>query len=268
MRCLKRAYKNWVLIATARFNFYSRLVLSNNYISFEVLRKAVVTYYNKTTTWSIWAIFARKRFYTSFPELSTVCVLLFFFPECWLLTCIKARIYVRHCARCRAKWLNFLCNIACNDVNWTWILQPIKLHLEESRTSHVFMSSFMSRKVFCGTKNSCGCSLEERIPLLTSAKVSIAVSSNCVWFLDIIFSVVIVAFVVVVLILNTRGGAHVARIVHYFFLPPFDSKIPFSFHLLCIADYLTLFRGDKSDAKLLREKLQPVACTPNKTCCT
>ena len=126
----------------------------------------------------------------------------------------------------------------------------------------------MSRKVFCGTKNSCGCSLEERIPLLTSAKVSIAVSSNCVWFLDIIFSVVIVAFVDVVLILNTRGGAHVARIVHYFFLPPFDSKIPFSFHLLCIADYLTLFRGDKSDAKLLREKLQPVACTPNKTCCT
>ena len=47
MRCLKRAYKNWVLIATARFNFYSRLEPSNNYILFEVLRKAVVTY-NKT----------------------------------------------------------------------------------------------------------------------------------------------------------------------------------------------------------------------------
>ena len=50
MRCLKRAYKNWVLIATTRLNFYSRLVPSNNYISLEVLRKAVVTYYNKTTT--------------------------------------------------------------------------------------------------------------------------------------------------------------------------------------------------------------------------
>ena len=60
-----------------------------------------------------------------------------------------------------------------------------------------------------GQQNSFGCSTEERIPLLTSAKVSIAVSSNCVWFLDIIFSVVIVAFVVGVLILNTRGGAHV-----------------------------------------------------------
>ena len=99
------------------------------------------------------------------------------------------------------------------------------------------------------------------MPLLTSAKVSIAVSSNCVWFLDIIFSVVIVAFVVVVLILNTRGGAHVARIVHYFFLPPFDSKFPF--HFTCCA-----LLQCKSDAKLLREKLQPVACTSNKTSCT
>ena len=163
-----------------------------------------------------------------------------FFPECWLLTCVKARIYVRHCARWRAKCLNFFCNIACNDVNWNRILQPIKLHLEESRTCscrHLCLEKFSA-----GQQNSCGCSPEGRIPLLTSTKVSIAVSSNCVWFLEIIFAVVIVAFVVVVLILNTRGGAHVARIVHYFFLLPFDST-PFSFHLLRIADYLILFRG-------------------------
>ena len=139
------------------------------------------------------------------------------------------------------------------------------MHLEESRTCscrHLCLEKFSA-----GQQNSCGCSPEGRIPLLTSAKVSIAVSSNCVWFLDIIFAVVIVAFVVVVLILNTRGGAHVARIVHHFFLLPFDST-PFSFHLLRIADYLILFRGEISDAKLLRENLQPVACTSNKTRCT
>lgn len=62
-----------------------------------------------------------------------------------------------------------------------------------------------------------------------------------------------VAFVVVVLILNTRGGAHVPRIVHYFFLLLFDST-PFSFHLLPIADYFILLRGDKSDAKLFYVK--------------
>lgn len=112
------------------------------------------------------------------------------------------------------------------------------MHLEESRTSHGSCRHLCLEKFSAEQQNSCGCSPEERIPLLTSAKVSIAVSSNCVWFLDIIFSVVIVAFVVVVLILNTRGGAHVARIVHYFFLPPFDSKFPFRF--TCCALLITL----------------------------
>lgn len=107
------------------------------------------------------------------------------------------------------------------------------MHLEESRT-----------KFSAKQQNSCGCSLEERIPLLTSAKVSIAVSvAVSVWFLDIIFSVVIVAFVVVVLILNTRGGAHVARIVHYFFLPPFDSKFPFRFTCCALLIILPCFEG-------------------------
>jgi len=166
----------------------------------------------------------------------------FIFPECWSLTCVKARIYVRHCARCRAKWLNYFCNIACNDVNWTWILQPIKLHLEESRTSHAFMSSFMSWKVFCGTTKQLWM-FAWRKNTITSAKVSIAVSSNCVCFLDIIFAVVIVAFVVVVLILNTRGGAHVARKVLYFFLLPFDSKFPFHFTCCALLITLSCFEG-------------------------
>ena len=149
MRCLKRAYKNWVLIATPRFNFYSRLVPSNNYISFEVLRKAVVTS-TKLRLDRFEPYLHANGFTLVFPRLARY-AFFFFLPECWLLTSVKAWTYERHCARCRAKWLNFLCNIACNDVNWTWILQPIKLHLEESRTSHVFILSFMSRKVFCGT---------------------------------------------------------------------------------------------------------------------
>lgn len=113
MRCLKRAYKNWVLIATPRFNFYSRLVPSNNYISFEVLRKAVVTS-TKLRLDRFEPYLHANGFTLVFPRLARY-AFFFFLPECWLLTSVKAWTYERHCARCRAKWLNFLCNIACND---------------------------------------------------------------------------------------------------------------------------------------------------------